>query len=255
MCIAAFALDVGPYAAVIISNRDEWLHRPAQAMAWWPETEMLAGKDLTAGGTWLGLTKSGRFALITNIRGSSLDEKQYPNSRGKLPLLWLSGKQNLAEFSDFLNYSASDFAGYNIVYGCLSTRQLQHFNNQERVVNTLVRGQIHGLSNASLDTPWPKLVSLKRALENILSSEISTTDDSKHLLLNALNDKTSFDDSPLSAINVEVADFHGTGNTYGRRCSTVILIEHSGAVHVEENQRDGNSNGFEWQSCFKCINS
>jgi uncharacterized protein with NRDE domain len=57
MCIAAFALDVGPYAAVIASNRDEWLQRPAKAMAWWPETEILAGKDLTAGGTWLGLTK------------------------------------------------------------------------------------------------------------------------------------------------------------------------------------------------------
>jgi uncharacterized protein with NRDE domain len=150
--------------------------------------------------------------------------------------------------SDFLNHSSDDFAGYNIVYGCLNTRQLKHFNNQERVVNTLVRGQIHGLSNASLDTPWPKLVSLKRALESILSSEISTIDYSKRLLLNALANKTSFDDSPLSAINVEVADFYGTGNTYGRRCSTVILIEHSGAVHVEENQRDGSSKGFIYQS-------
>jgi uncharacterized protein with NRDE domain len=250
MCIAAFALDVGPFAAVIISNRDEWLHRPTQAMAWWPETEMLAGKDLTAGGTWLGLTKSGRFALVTNIRGSSLDEKQYPNSRGKLPLLWLSGKQSLAEFTDFLKHCADDYAGYNIVYGCLNMRQLQHFNNQKRVVHTLVGGQIHALSNASLDTPWPKLVSLKQALEKVLSSEISTIDNSKRLLLNALADKTSFDDSPLSAINVEVTDFQGTGNTYGRRCSTVILIEHSGAVHVEETQRDGSSNGFEWQSCF-----
>jgi uncharacterized protein with NRDE domain len=248
MCIAAFALNVGPYAAVVVSNRDEWLQRPAQAMAWWPENGILAGKDLTAGGTWLGLTKSGRFALITNIRGSSLDEKQYPNSRGKLPLDWLTGNQSPVEFTEFLQYSADDYAGYNIVYGNLNERMLQHFNNQERVVNALKQGRVHGLSNASLDTPWPKLIQLKTALRNMLDFENSLSlNEAKLSMLNALRDKTSFDGSPLSAINVEVKDFQGTGNSYGRRCSSIILIEKSGKIVVEETQINGNSQSYSWK--------
>jgi uncharacterized protein with NRDE domain len=247
MCIAAFALDVGPFAAVVISNRDEWLHRPAQTMAWWPETDVLAGKDLTAGGTWLGLTKSGRFALVTNIRGSSVDEKQYPNSRGKLPLDWLNGRQSSAEFAESLQLTSKDYAGYNIVFGSVKERELRHFNNQERVSNILRRGQIHGVSNASLDTPWPKLVTLKGSLRSILGSEHHLQlQDAKRSMLDALNDKTSFDGSPLSAINVEVSDFQGTGKTYGRRCATLVLVEHSGAVHVEEIQRDSASQKFSW---------
>jgi uncharacterized protein with NRDE domain len=253
MCIAAFALDVGPYAAVVVSNRDEWLHRPAQAMAWWPDTEILAGKDLTAGGTWLGLTKSGRFALVTNIRGASLDEKQYPNSRGKLPIDWLNTNQTLAEFTESLQRSAADYAGYNIVYGNLKDRTLQHFNNQERVANTLSKGQIHGLSNASLDTPWPKLVHLKSALGNILGrySSLSplsplSSSEAKLSMLDALSDKTSFDGSPLSAINVEAVNFQGTGNNYGRRCSTIVFIEHNGTAHVEELQVNTGSQKFDW---------
>jgi uncharacterized protein with NRDE domain len=250
MCIAAFALDVGPYAAVIASNRDEWLQRPAKAMAWWPETEILAGKDLTAGGTWLGLTKSGRFALVTNIRGSNLDEKQYPNSRGKLPIDWLNSNLTLAEFSESLQRSATDYAGYNIVYGNLKDRTLQHFNNHERVANTLRKAQIHGLSNASLDTPWPKLVRLKSSLGNILERYSSLSplslSDTKLSIVDALSDKTSFDGSPLSAINVEAANFQGTGNSYGRRCSTIVLVEHNGIAHVEEVQLDTASQRFDW---------
>jgi uncharacterized protein with NRDE domain len=248
MCIAAFALDSGPYAAVIVSNRDEWLHRPAQAMAWWPDTETLAGKDLTAGGTWLGLTKSGRFALITNIRGSSLGEKQYPHSRGKLPLDWLHSDQSLAEFTQSLRNSADDYAGYNIVCGNLKDRELKHFNNQERVVSNFRQGHIHGISNASVDTPWPKLVHLKTVLGNILSSRDSfSLNGATQSLHQALSDKTNFDGSPLSAINVEVADFQGTGRGYGRRCSTVILVEKSGSIVVEEIQRDGSTQRFAWQ--------
>jgi uncharacterized protein with NRDE domain len=247
MCIAAFALDVGPYAAVVVSNRDEWLDRPAQAMAWWPEIDILAGKDLTAGGTWLGLTKSGRFALVTNIRGSNLDEKQYPNSRGKLPIDWLNSNLTLTEFTESLQNCAGDYAGYNIVYGNLNDRALRHFNNQERVTTTLKQGQIHGISNASLDTPWPKLVHLKSALGNILErDELLLLNDTKLSMLDALRDKTSFDGSSLSAVNVEVADFQGTGNSYGRRCSTIILIEKGGRIVIEETQLDGTSKGFSW---------
>ncbi len=248
MCIAAFALDVGPYAAVIISNRDEWLHRPAQAMEWWPDKLTLAGKDLTAGGTWLGLSKAGRFALITNIRGSSLDEKQYAQSRGKLPLAWLNHEHSLEGFSSMLSRTAQDYAGYNIVYGDLKTQALLHFNNQEGFFNRLENKQIHGLSNASLDTPWPKLVRLKASLESSLTMhDAADAQKLRSELFQALTDKTSFDDSPLSAINVDIDDFHGTGSGYGRRCSTVILVHRDGTVHVQEAQREGTNHSFGWQ--------
>jgi uncharacterized protein with NRDE domain len=248
MCIAAFALDVGPYAAVIISNRDEWLHRPAQAMEWWPRQSILAGKDLTAGGTWLGLNKAGRFALITNIRGSSLEEKQYAQSRGKLPLAWLDGQHNLEDFSSMLSGTAQEYAGYNIVYGDLKTQRLLHFNNQEGVTSRLETKQIHGISNASLDTPWPKLVRLKASLESSLGMhDAADAQKTSSILFRALTDKTSFDDSPLSAINVDVDNFHGTGTSYGRRCSTVILLHRNGVLSVQEVQRAGSSHSFNWK--------
>jgi uncharacterized protein with NRDE domain len=248
MCIAAFALDVGPYAAVIISNRDEWLHRPAQAMHWWPCQTILAGKDLSAGGTWLGLSKAGRFAMITNIRGSSLDEKQYAHSRGKLPLAWLDGALSLDEFSASLTKSVAEYAGYNVIYGELKVPSMQHFNNQEKVFTVLQSNKTHGLSNASLDTAWPKLLRLKASLETLLSSRDGT--DVKWInkeLLQALTDKTNFDDSPLSAINVDIDNFLASGNGYGRRCSTVILVRRDGSVLVQETQRSGATQSFSWQ--------
>jgi uncharacterized protein with NRDE domain len=248
MCIAAFALDVGPYAAVIISNRDEWLHRPAQAMDWWPDQQTLAGKDLSAGGTWLGLNKAGRFAMITNIRGSSLDEKQYAQSRGKLPLAWLNAEHSLEVFSRLLIETAQEYAGYNIIYGDLKAQALLHYNNQEGVVSRLETKQIHGISNASLDTPWPKLVRLKASLESSLATQAaSDTGKVCSELFQALADKTSFDYSPLSAINVDIDDFHGTGRSYGWRCSTVILVRRDGLIRVEEAQRAGTSQSFSWQ--------
>jgi uncharacterized protein with NRDE domain len=248
MCIAAFALDIGPYAAVIISNRDEWLYRDALPMAWWPDTHILAGKDLSAGGTWLGLNREGRFALVTNIRGSSLDEKHYPNSRGKLPLAWLKGEQNGDEFADLLQKSGDDYAGFNILYGNLKEKALFHFNNQERIVSALGLGQIHGLSNASLNTPWPKLVRLKAALGQILVSEPALTASTQNAaLLKALTDKTSYDESPLSAVNVEIDNFNGSGNAYGRRCTTVIFVERTGEIRVDEVQRSGQHAKFRWR--------
>ncbi len=248
MCIAAFALDVGPYAAVIISNRDEWLHRAAQAMDWWPDQITLAGIDLTAGGTWLGLSKAGRFSMITNIRSSSLDEKIYAQSRGKLPLEWLNGAHNSKEFASLLSETAREYAGYNIIYGDLKTQALLHFNNQEGVVSQLETKQIHGLSNASLNTPWPKLVRLKASLESLLAMhDAADTQKFSSELFQTLTDKTNFDDSPLSAINVDIDNFHGTGSSYGRRCSTIILVHRDGIVSVQEIQRAGISHSFRWK--------
>jgi uncharacterized protein with NRDE domain len=248
MCIAAFALDVGRYSAVIISNRDEWLHRPAQAMSWWPDSEVLAGKDLSAGGTWLGLNRAGKFALVTNIRGSSLDEKPYALSRGTLPLAWLNIAQRASDFVTALQQSVADYAGYNIIFGDLKTLELTHFNNRERVVTGLGRNRVHGLSNGSLDTPWPKLVRLKASLEHTLAFEGDANPQSvKRELFAALSDRVNLEGSPLSAINVEATDFHGTGNTYGRRCSTVVMVHRDGEINVEETQREGGSQRFRWQ--------
>jgi uncharacterized protein with NRDE domain len=245
MCIAAIAQHIGEYHLVLASNRDEWLARPSEAMQWWkPDgmNEILSGRDLEAGGTWLGLTRAGRFAMITNVRQTLKSQVTYPKSRGQLTIGWLLSNATLAEFIAQLNEARSQYAGYNLLFGDLN-QGLHYFSNCQPEATPLEPGVIYGLSNASLDTPWPKVVALKAALTKAIATEDTLTETLKHSLLNA----DSYDGSPLSAINVYAPNFAQTGKPYGRRCSTVIEVSAAGEISVTEIQRDENQRRFTWQ--------
>jgi uncharacterized protein with NRDE domain len=254
MCIAVTAQHLGGYRFVLASNRDEWLDRPSEAMRWWkPDgiNEVLSGQDLEAGGTWLGLTRAGRIALVTNVRQSLNAQATYPKSRGQLPMAWLLSQASSAEFADQLNRTKSEYAGFNLLFGHIN--EGLHFTSnrsedRERLETVNLSAQvIYGLSNASLDTPWPKVVALKAALETTIHSQKERTESFTASLEVALLNEQTHDGSPLSAINVDAPNFAGTAKRYGRRCSTLIAVDVSGDVLVTEIQRENTRNSFAWK--------
>lgn len=167
MCLIVFAWRPDqPQALVLAANRDEFYARPAAPLGAWPDAPgVIAGRDLEAGGTWLGIGAEGRFAALTNLR----DPRQAPGlrSRGELPADYLRGTQSPQAYLEQLAARAGHYAGFNLLLG--DGRQMWHFNPREGAPRCLPAG-LYGLSNASLDTPWPKLQQAKEALAQCLQA-------------------------------------------------------------------------------------
>ena len=155
MCLIVFAHRVVPgYELVLIANRDEFLERPTRRLQWWEGEEILAGKDLVAGGTWLGVNRAGAWTALTNVREIREVAPGTP-SRGFLTCSIL--KENLTPLSGGfqLPESLESYAGINLIYGNRRTAGFVS-NRGEEPSQGLAPG-VFGLSNASLDTPWPKV--------------------------------------------------------------------------------------------------
>lgn len=235
MCLAAFALNAHPrFPLVIAANRDEFFARPAAPMAWWVAggTEVLAGRDLEAGGTWFGLTRAGRFALLTNVREPGRQIAGAP-SRGDLVVDWLTGTASAPAFVQTLR---PGYNGFNLVMGDLRKGAWHWASNRADATAALPPG-VHGLSNAALDTPWPKTVGLKADLATALQHAAST-DELIAQLLEALADGRQAPDAALpdtgvglarerllSARFVRMPGPDGGEALYGTRCSTVLVME------------------------------
>ncbi len=173
MCLLIFAHRLTPdYPLVVAANRDEFHARPTAASRFWEEhPQLLAGKDLEAGGTWMGVTRQGRFAAITNYRDPSRTAPA-PRSRGELPLQFLVGDSQPREFLQALAPRAGDYAGFNLLLG--DGRDLWYLTNSRPPGETgpqKLDPGIYGLSNARLDTPWPKVELGKRRLRSLLDKE------------------------------------------------------------------------------------
>lgn len=152
MCILFFAIKQHPkYPVIICANRDEFHQRPTQSMHWWEGKNVLAGKDLQAGGTWLGLNKNKRFAALTNFRQPHLIDNN-KQSRGDLVLQALA--QSNDEMTDKLANSRSLYNGFNLVFGELDN--LQCFDSVNNIQQSLTAG-FHSLCNGALDDIWPKM--------------------------------------------------------------------------------------------------
>lgn len=238
MCLAAFALNAHPrFPLVIAANRDEFFARPAAPMAWWQSghTEVLAGRDLQAGGTWFGLTRGGRLALLTNVREPGRPATNAP-SRGALVLDWLTGTADACAFTQGL---ASGYNGFNLVTADVSKGDWHWFSNRATGQGPVpLQAGLHGLSNAALDTPWPKTVGMKAALQQALLHAPSV-DALASQLLAALADATPAPDAALPDTGVGLArerllsprfvrmpSSPDDGEAvYGTRCSTVLITE------------------------------
>ena len=165
MCLILVAWQAHPgYPLLVAANRDEFYARRTASADFWPESpQVLAGRDLEAGGTWLGITRQGRFAALTNYRDPSSHKPQAP-SRGKLVADFLRGKDSIDAYLDTLDAIA--YNGFNLLLG--DGKQLIAFSNITMQRHELAPG-VYGLSNALLDTPWPKVGAGKTALETALT--------------------------------------------------------------------------------------
>ncbi|TPH18106.1 NRDE family protein [Litorilituus lipolyticus] len=168
MCILFIAIEQHPdFPLIICANRDEFHQRPTQAMHAWHYPRILAGKDIQAGGTWLGLSPDKRFAALTNFRQLPLDE-QPKKSRGELVLKALVSSQ--LNFAEKLTNTANQYHGYNLIYGSLNqVNQLVCYDSINNKLHTLTKG-VHSICNGALDDIWPKMAHGKQLLIDAVSS-------------------------------------------------------------------------------------
>lgn len=244
MCLAAFALRADPrFPLVIAANRDEFFARAAAPMAWWDDRpDVLAGRDLSAGGTWFGLTPRGRLALLTNVREPGRNNPAAP-SRGALVLDWLASHDAAPAFAQRL---AGGYNGFNLITADVAREQWHWISNRAPAPVALGAG-IHALSNAALDTPWPKTLGLRAAMAASLA-QATGADDLAERLLAALADATPAADAELPDTGVGLARERLLSPrfirmpdpdrpalaVYGTRCSTVLIREAGGATRVIE---------------------
>lgn len=237
MCLIIFAYNVHPdYELVLLANRDEFYGRPTAPADFWPDQpDLLAGRDLQAGGTWMGVTRDGRYAAVTNFREPQR-ESGITTSRGDLVANYLTGDDPPAAYLHRLLPQATRYQGFNLLAG--TPGKLCYFSNRDGTVKTVEPG-IHGLSNHLLDTPWFKVEQGKAALSQAISDSRLAPDDLLALLsarveapANRLPETGvgSERERILSPVLIESPD-------YGTRSSTVLLIGRNGEVTFVEQGR------------------
>ncbi len=225
MCLILFSYrQHAEFPFILAANRDEFLDRPATAASFWEShPNLLAGRDIRAGGTWMGVTRDMRFAAITNYRDPASMKENAP-SRGHLVLDYLAGSEAPEAYLSQLKPASKAFNGYNLLAG--NTHELWYYSNVENSVRQLGPG-LYGLSNHLLDTPWPKVKKGKSRLQAIIEQASFSPEE----LLDFLSDTTLAPDEQLpqtgvsvewerklSAICIQTPD-------YATRVSTVIMVD------------------------------
>lgn len=233
MCLILIAWRSTPeFPLVIAANRDEFHARAAEPAHWWPSTpKILAGRDLQAGGTWLGVTRNGRFAALTNYRDP---EQRRPNtpSRGMLVTAILQSADNTQEILQRLQKEGAAYNGFNVLFS--DGERLGIYESMSGAGRELGPG-IYGLSNHLLDTPWPKVQAAKSRLSAALSDLPDT-----HSALALLRDAELAPDHslPQTGMSVEwerlLSSAFIRSPTYGTRCSTVLQVDRAGHARFEE---------------------
>lgn len=226
MCLIVFAIDSHPdYKLVLAANRDEYFARPTVAADYWHDfPSILAGRDLRSGGTWLGVTRDGRVAAVTNYRDPGR-KVLHPLSRGVIVADYLRGERDSRSFMQYLHSVADRCDGFNIIFGG-SGEGFFYFSNRGGTPGAMEPG-IHGLSNRLLDTPWPKVTAAKERL----SSAIAGTTINPEELFSAMGDETPFPDGQLpdTGVGLErerlLSSIFIHGSDYGTRSTTLLLVD------------------------------
>jgi uncharacterized protein with NRDE domain len=245
VCLIVFAWRTHPRCRLIVAaNRDEYFGRPAAPAGFWDDhANVLAGRDLEAGGTWLGITLDGRFAALTNYRNPA-DKKTGAPSRGSLVGDFLTGKMAPLKYLQSVEQRAASYNGFSLLVG--DAASLYFFSNRGGPIERVEPG-IHGLSNHLLDTPWPKIKKGKARFAALLDGPFDAEaafgilDDTERAPGGEL---PSTGVSPeleerLSAVRILAA------GGYGTRCSTVLCLGEGGRIEFHERsyREDGSESG------------
>ncbi len=258
MCIILFSWQKNRhFPLVVAANRDEFYQRPTSELAYWEKSNIIAGRDLQAGGTWLGITQSGRFAAVTNFRQATDMHNRYPLSRGKLCQNFLEGSMSPECYLEELADIAMDTGGFNLLvsngktmgYGC------NRFSTEEGIpyygFEPHLPAGIYGLSNHRLDTDWPKVRQSKQLMTEFIASlaERETSPNKGHAP-HILNEEHLL---PIITHSEEAADhelpdtgigldkerflspsFINSSMDYGTRASTILIRNNSGQQTIME---------------------
>ncbi|AKQ59941.1 NRDE family protein [Bordetella hinzii] len=235
MCLAVIALNHVPGIPVLIAaNRDEFHERPtAPAMAWPGEPRLYAGRDLRAGGTWMGAADNGRYAVITNYREVGRQVPGAP-SRGALVEHYLGGGMAARDYIADVAREGARYNGFNLVVG--DAQGAWYYSNRGTAPRYLAHG-VYALSNHLLDTPWPKLVRLKASVARVLDRGPQPN---LPALFAALDDREPADDASLPRTGLPLARERLLSSPfivspdYGTRCSTVLLWRDNGEGELHE---------------------
>ncbi|HEX4673949.1 MAG TPA: NRDE family protein [Steroidobacteraceae bacterium] len=245
MCLLVLAWQAHPrYRLVVAANRDEFHERPTAPLAKWPAPEnILAGRDLRANGTWLGLDRRRHFGVITNFRELQRPRPEAP-SRGALIPRYLEGEASAATYLNRLEPEAPRYSGFNLLL--TDGDSLWYASNRaERFARPLPPG-VYGLSNQFLDTPWPKLRRVRRRFDAWLNDPANASASELFALLDDRATATADEELPQTGIPPEwervLSAPFVLNPDYGTRCSTVLLLESSGAGYLAERRFDPRGN-------------
>ncbi len=263
MCLIALAWGASErFPFVIAANRDEFLERPTAPLALWQSpsgASVLSGRDLKDGGTWMGFSQSGRFAMLTNVRAPLAIAPAEPISRGGLALGWLNSDLPAEQWAKSM--APQRYQGFNLIVGDWTSKQCFYFSNQQNfklfkplagvssaqnatqlIATEMPWGAVYGLSNAALDTPWPKTQHLKTALKHSLKSADAQQLTAHNLQALVDESKPLAADLPATGVSQELelalssvfVSHPPTLPSYGTRSSLVAVFEAKLGLQVSE---------------------
>lgn len=245
MCLVVLAWRTDPrWPLILASNRDERHGRPSLPVARWTDVpDMFGGRDQEAGGTWLAASPGGRFAAVTNVRVPGPGPVDAP-SRGVLPVAFLTGDEDAASHARRVHEQGHRWSPFNLLIG--DGRTLWWTSNRTPGPLPLEPG-FHGLSNAALNTPWPKVTRSVEALRRALERDVEDDE----ALFALLSDPTPPPDEELpdTGVGLPLERLLGSplivGPGYGTRATTVLRVRADGAVTLQERRRDAYGNVFD----------
>ncbi|MHB1869458.1 MAG: NRDE family protein [Steroidobacteraceae bacterium] len=251
MCLLVVAWRVHPrYRLIVAANRDEYHDRPAAPLSpWLAPAELLAGRDLRAGGTWLGIDRNRRFGVITNYHEGQRAPQDAPTRGGLIPG-YLTGLSAAGDYLGALETDAGRYGGFNLLLA--DSDSLWYGSNRAAPFARRLEAGVYGLSNHQLDSPWPKLIRVRGRFEHWLRATAGAADEPQALLEILADRRPAGDEAAAPAGGVLSAEDRALSapfvahRQFGTRCSTVLLLESSGALRMCERRFDrlGRPAGF-----------
>ncbi len=242
-CLLVIAHRVSAdYPLIVAGNRDEFHARPTQDAHWWPDsTDILGGRDLQAGGTWLATHRDGRFATVTNFR-DAVPASGKRRSRGHLITDFFESDCSPIDFLESVN--GNNYAGFNLIVADIN--DVAYLSNRAEEAISLPPG-IYGVANATLDTPWTKVERSKAGMKMLIDAGRANETN----FLRMLDDRNKASVSEVESGHLSFERAHAmtapfiVQADYGTRCSTVLLRDNAGRVRFTEQRfdADGNSSG------------